>query len=173
MVRPMRIRLQLVLVLALAAAGCDRVGLNPNETRAGWRLTGQSVDAPVRDWSFTESIPKTQLETKAWWGWHSVTVWCVTVDGRLFIATDYRPRPKRWVANLDADPSPSTATSSTSRSRARTSPGSDPALWDRVTSHPNARIGLAGKLYRVRASRVSPASRAPATSSSSSPLLED
>ena len=40
-------------------------------------------------------------------------------DSRLFIATDYRPRPKRWVANLDADP--------------------------------NARIGLAGKLYRVRA----------------------
>jgi len=119
----MRVRLQLVLVLALAVAGCDRIGLNPNKTRAGWRLTGQSVDAPVRDWSFSESIPQAQLETKAWWGWHSVTVWCVTVDGRLFIATDYRPRPKRWVANLDADP--------------------------------KARIGLAGKLYRVRASRVS------------------
>ncbi len=122
MVRPMRMRPEPLLVLALLLAGCDRIGWNPSETRAGWRLSGQTVATPVADWSFSDAIPQAQLETKAWWGWHSVTVWTVSLDGRLFVATDFRPRPKRWVANLDADP--------------------------------HGRIGLAGKLYPVRASRV-------------------
>ena len=54
-------------------------------------------------------------------------------SGRLFVATDYRPRPKRWVANLDANP------------RARiglagkvypvtVSRVTDPTTWDRITA---------------------------------------
>jgi hypothetical protein len=111
-----------LLALALLLSGCDRVGWSPSETRAGWRLPGPSETRPVTDWSFTDSINQAQLETRAWWGWHSVTVWTVSIDGRLFIATDFRARPKRWVANVDADP--------------------------------RARIGLGGKIYPVRLSRV-------------------
>ncbi len=129
----MRVRPEPLLVLALLLAGCDRIGWGPSETRAGWRLPGPSVAERVRDWSFTDAIDQAQLETRAWWGWHSVTVWTVAIEGRLFIATDFRPRPKRWVANVDANP----------RARiglrgkiypVRLSRVTDPALWDRVTS---------------------------------------
>lgn len=88
------------LALALVSlASCGPCGRAPDGTRPGWRLPAAEVDAAVEDWSFTTAVEEIFLETGAPWGWHSVTIWCVAVDGRLFIATDSR-REKRWVQEL-------------------------------------------------------------------------
>jgi hypothetical protein len=118
---------------ALLLFACGEVGCNPRGVDAGWRLRGSEVAEPVSDWSFTDAVKESFLETRAWWGWHSVTVWVVCVDGRLFVATDNRGRPKRWVANLDRDPRARLAIDGRVyplRARRVT----DPALWDRVTA---------------------------------------
>jgi hypothetical protein len=123
--------------LAALACGfcfaCGDLGCNPRDVRAGLRLSGEEVAEPIADWSFTDAAKEAFLETRAWWGRHSVTVWLVSVDGRLFVAGDNRGTRKRWVANLDRDP------------RARLAIGgrvyplrarrvTDPVLWDRVTA---------------------------------------
>jgi hypothetical protein len=95
--------LPLVLAVTLSLS-CSSIGCNPEGVETGWRLRGSEVDDPVSDWSFTDATQEAWLETRTWWGWHSVTVWVVCVEGRLFVATDNRGLRKRWVANLEGDP---------------------------------------------------------------------
>jgi hypothetical protein len=118
-------------LLSLGLAGCDGFGWAPQDTRPGWRLPYPEVEEPVADWGFAAGVEEVALETSAPWGWHSVTVWCGVLDGRLFVATDDAGEAKRWVSGLEAQ----------ARLRigieGRTYPVlsrriSDPALWDGV-----------------------------------------
>jgi hypothetical protein len=96
----------LALALSVATAGplacgpCERA---PDGTRPGWRLPGADVAEPVPDWSFSDAVGEVAFETQAPWGRHSVTIWCATLNGRLFIATDSR-KEKRWVKGLESNP---------------------------------------------------------------------
>jgi hypothetical protein len=118
---------------ALLALACADVGCNPEGVRAGAWLRGAEARELVADWSFTRDAKEAFLETRAWWGRHSVTVWVVDVDGRLFVANDNRTRPKRWVANLDRDRRARIAIAGRVYP-VRAQRVVDPALWDRVTA---------------------------------------
>ena len=86
----------LVVALALAFAGC----IDPSDRRPGTKLTGEAAAAPS-DWSFTDGEPEIAVEVSGLP--HSVTIWCATLDGALFIgARD--PESKRWPAWADANP---------------------------------------------------------------------
>ena len=107
------------LTLVVSCGGDDGA---PRAHRPGRRLPWPEVTEPVRDWSFATAIPEIALETRSGADWHSVTLWCVVVDGHLYVATDSSSRPKRWVQLLNRDP--------------------------------EARVGIGGRVYRVRASAV-------------------
>jgi hypothetical protein len=89
--------------LALAALSCGAGDGAPRGVVPGTRLAWEEVATPVRDWSFASGEDEVALETVTAGGHHSVTVWCVVVGGRLYVATDNR-RAKRWVRLLDATP---------------------------------------------------------------------
>lgn len=87
----------------LLAGACDRIGIAPENVRSGWRLPFEEGSDPVTDWGFAAGSPEIALEVDAPWGWHSVTIWCVVLGGRLYIATDDGRERKRWVRGLDSD----------------------------------------------------------------------
>lgn len=89
----------LVLGLALVLAAC----FDPSDRRPGTRLSGEVAAFPA-DWAFTQGEPEIALEVHGLLGLpHSVTIWCATLDGSLFVgARD--PESKRWPAWADADP---------------------------------------------------------------------
>ena len=75
------ISIWLATALALASLGCQ-----PSETRPGLWLNGESVEAPVADWSFTDAFQNVFIQTSPWYGLpHSVTIWCAAQDGELYI----------------------------------------------------------------------------------------
>ena len=77
------ISIWLATALALASLGCQ-----PSETRPGLWLNGESVEAPVADWSFTDAFQSVFIQTSPWYGLpHSVTIWCAAQDGELFIGS--------------------------------------------------------------------------------------
>jgi len=86
-------------LLGLALAGC----FDPSDRRPGTRLSGDAVALPA-DWLFTAAHPEIAVEVSGFLGLpHSVTIWCATLDGDLYIgARD--PESKRWPAWADADP---------------------------------------------------------------------
>ncbi len=66
---------------------------------AGGKLEGETTAWPD-DWSFTDSIENVLLETNPM-DPYSVTIWCVTVDKRIFIAGV--SQENTWVQNIDAN----------------------------------------------------------------------
>jgi hypothetical protein len=89
----------LVAALGLALAGC----IEPSDRRPGTRLSGELTPLPA-DWSFTDAHDEIALEVSGLLGLpHSVTIWCATLDGALFIGAR-APETKRWPAWADADP---------------------------------------------------------------------
>lgn len=56
------------------------------------------------DWSSAASAREVQLETTDGHTTHLVTLWCVVVDGRLYLATDDSRERKRWVRELRSHP---------------------------------------------------------------------
>jgi len=104
------IALSLALLVAATAGAthgcgsCERPDvLAPRGVTPGLRLPWEEVSTPVTDWSFAAGENEIALETRAPWGRHSVTVWCVVVDRDLYIATDKSGVSKRWVRHLDRD----------------------------------------------------------------------
>ena len=92
-----RARLHLAVACAvLALAACGPVGPIP-----GGKLEGEVVAEPVDDWSFTNPHETIQLETRLE-DPHSVTVWCVAQEGRLYIPSRH-PEKKRWVQHVAED----------------------------------------------------------------------
>ena len=91
-------------LLALLAAACS---LEPSGERPGLWLSGELVREPVPDWSFTDAIPEIAIETRTRYGVpHSVTIWCVAIDGELYVGASFPefPKERRWVSNVRRDP---------------------------------------------------------------------
>jgi len=91
------------LVLVLAAA-CS---LEPSGERPGFGLSGEVAQEAVADWSFTDGIEEIQIETRTGYGLpHSVTIWCVAIDGGLYVGASSPDHPKEryWVRNVRRDP---------------------------------------------------------------------
>jgi hypothetical protein len=88
-----------VLFCVLVAFGC----FDPSDRRPGTKLSGEIAAYPS-DWSFTEAEKEIAVEVTGFLGLpHSVTIWCATLDGELYIgARD--PDSKRWPAWADANP---------------------------------------------------------------------
>jgi hypothetical protein len=81
------------------ASGC----IAPDERRPGLWLPGEAA-APPSDWSFTDAHKEIALEVATpYLLAHSVTIWCVAVDGELFIgARD--PDDKNWPGWVGSKP---------------------------------------------------------------------
>ena len=87
----------LLLCVALASA-CQ-----PSDRRPGLWLSGDPAPLPT-DWSFTDAQREIAIEVRTPWLLpHSVTIWCASVDGALFVgARD--PDEKSWPGWVDRDP---------------------------------------------------------------------
>lgn len=93
-----------MLALMAGLAGCP---LEPSDERPGLGLPGEVVGEPVPDWSFTNGIEEIFIETRTGYGLpHSVTIWCVSIDGDLYVGASAPefPRERRWVRNVRRDP---------------------------------------------------------------------
>ena len=99
---PIPLTLALTLALLIAAAlgsGC----IAPDERRPGLWLSGEAAALP-HDWSFTHAHKEIAVEVAApYFLAHSVTIWCVEVDGALFIAAR-NPDEKNWPGWVAANP---------------------------------------------------------------------
>ena len=95
------LRRSLLASLAICAlfSGC----FAPSERVPGLRLSGDVTAFPA-DWLFTAAQQEIALEVSGFLGLpHSVTIWCATLDGALYIgARD--PETKRWPAWADGHP---------------------------------------------------------------------
>ena len=89
----------LLLVVLLTAIGC----VPPSGARPGLWLSG-SASEPPDEWSFTDAQREIALEVSApYLLAHSVTIWCVSLEGRLYLAAR-NPEEKRWPGWVERDP---------------------------------------------------------------------
>lgn len=87
----------LFLLLSLASA-CQ-----PSDRRPGLWLSGEPAPLPD-DWSFTDAQREVAIEVRTPWALpHSVTIWCASADGALFVAAR-DPDEKRWPDWVERDP---------------------------------------------------------------------
>ncbi len=79
------------------------VGCMPQDRRPGLWLRGEVSSYPT-DWSFTDEHREIALEVRAPYLLpHSVTIWCVSLDQRLYIGAR-APDTKRWPGWVESDP---------------------------------------------------------------------
>ncbi len=84
---------------ALFAAAC----IAPEDQRPGLWLSGEETPAPS-DWAFTDAHKEIALQVATpYFLAHSVTIWCVSVDGTLYIAAR-DPDTKRWPGWVEDKP---------------------------------------------------------------------
>ncbi len=89
--------LLLLLVLACASA-CQ-----PSDRRPGLWLAGEPAPLP-EDWSFTDADREIAIQVNTPYVLpHSVTIWCASTDGKLFVAAR-DPDEKRWPGWVERDP---------------------------------------------------------------------
>ena len=87
-----------LLLLSLLLSACE-----PSDTRPGLWLSGE-VEAFPSDWSFTDEFKLIAVQVATPYGLpHSITIWCVQVEGNLYIAAS-APESKRWPAWVENDP---------------------------------------------------------------------
>ena len=92
------------LVLAVACSAC---WLEPKGERPGFGISGELKTEAVTDWSFTDDIEEIVIETRTWYRLpHSVTIWCVSIDGALFVGAGFPdfPEERHWVSAVKRDP---------------------------------------------------------------------
>jgi squalene-hopene/tetraprenyl-beta-curcumene cyclase len=66
------------------------------DERPGTWLEGEPFVGSVSDWTFTAGIDEIFIETRPWYGLpHSTTIWCVELEGRLYIGS-YGDVEKAW-----------------------------------------------------------------------------
>ena len=86
-----------------ACAGLVLGCIAPDERRPGLWLSGERTAFPS-DWSFTDVHPEIAIEVAApYLLAHSVTIWCVSVEGVLYVAAR-DPDEKNWPGWVAADP---------------------------------------------------------------------
>ncbi len=102
-----RLRISRCMLLSslILLASCE-----PQDRRPGVWLSGELVETPVTDWSFTDEIPEIFVETRTWYGIpHSVTTVCVAHNGTLYVPSVYFeggefPDARFWNRNVVRDP---------------------------------------------------------------------
>ncbi|MFQ5697667.1 MAG: class I SAM-dependent methyltransferase [Myxococcota bacterium] len=90
------------LALVLVAAVLYALRTNPLGPVSGRALTGQVVNEPITDWSFSDAYTTIAVETRPA-APHSVTTICFTLDGALYVPADKGSR-KTWTHFAIADP---------------------------------------------------------------------
>ena len=101
----LRINRSVLLLSLIVIASCE-----PQDRRPGFWLSGELVETPVTDWSFTDAIPEIFVETRTWYGIpHSVTTVCVAHNGTLYVPSIYFdggefPDARLWNRNVVRDP---------------------------------------------------------------------
>ncbi len=87
------------IVLCLLLACVD-----PADRRPGTWLSGEVVEGPVADWSFSDEHPEIFVQVSTpYLIPHSVTIACATLDGMLVVGAR-EPDSKRWPSYVDDDP---------------------------------------------------------------------
>ena len=98
MPRTAPVALASLLLCAAFASACQ-----PSDRRPGLWLAGEPEALPP-DWSFTDAKPEIAIEVRTPYLLpHSVTIWCASVDGALFVAAR-NPDDKRWPGWVERDP---------------------------------------------------------------------
>ncbi len=93
------------LLSLILLASCE-----PQDRRPGFWLSGELVETPVTDWSFTDEISEIFVETRPGYGIpHSVTTVCVAHNGTLYVPSVYFeggefPDARIWNRNVVRDP---------------------------------------------------------------------
>ncbi len=102
----LKIVLGIFVCLVLALVVLRITGLNPHDRMPGLWLTGNLVTTPVADWSFTESVPHVEVQTRTWYLLpHSVTINCLSYNGQLYVSSVFPPGESRsWNENVMRDP---------------------------------------------------------------------
>ena len=101
----LRIRWLVLLLAVPLLAACE-----PKDRRPGLWLSGELVDEPVADWSFTDAHREIFVETRTWYGVpHSVTTVSAAREGTLYVPSVYSeggtfPEARRWNRNVVRDP---------------------------------------------------------------------
>jgi hypothetical protein len=90
------------IALAAVSLACGPIGPIP-----GGALSGEVVEGPVDDWSFTSDIETVQLETRPS-DPYSVNTWIYGEGDRLYLPTslilgDDEPTEREWVRNVLED----------------------------------------------------------------------
>jgi hypothetical protein len=91
--------LALTWLLVSLLTGC----IDPADRRPGLALSGEQPPIPS-DWSFTDAHREIAVQVSTpYWIPHSVTIWCASLDGRLYLgARD--PDTKNWPGWVESDP---------------------------------------------------------------------
>ena len=88
----------LIVTLLTVLSGC----VDPDGTRPGMGLTGEVQTTPA-DWEFTNEHQLVAIEVQTPYLLpHSVTIWCVSREGRLYVAAR-APDTKNWPAWVERD----------------------------------------------------------------------
>lgn len=88
----------LLLCLMVLLGGCG-----PSDRRPGLWLSGE-VQAYPTDWTFADAHQEIALQVGTPYLLpHSVTIWCATLDGDLYLAAS-RPEEKNWPGWVDDRP---------------------------------------------------------------------
>lgn len=93
-----RLRLPLSAILL---AGCT-LALGPCGPIPGGRLSGTEATTPPDDWSIADGVPRCAVEVRPD-SPHSVTVNCMSWQGRLFVSCS-ECEPKTWSSYALQDP---------------------------------------------------------------------
>jgi hypothetical protein len=93
------------VLLVVFATGC----MDPKDRRPGLRLSGEVVNGPINDWSFSDAYQEIFLETQTWYMIpHSVTTVCAGLGEKLYVPSLYYEGgewpSKFWNSNVDSDP---------------------------------------------------------------------
>ena len=76
----------------------------PQDESAGFWLRGEAVESRVADWRFTKDIQEVFIQTTPWYLIpHSTTIWCVELNGGLYIGS-YGNTKKQWEHNVLRNP---------------------------------------------------------------------
>lgn len=84
-------------------------GLEPRQRTPGLWLKGNVATTPT-DWSFVDNVDTVEIETHtSYLVPHSVTTYCVAMNGRLYVDSFYRagavyPHGRSWNENVARDP---------------------------------------------------------------------
>ena len=95
---------RVVWIVALLGSGLLFLACQPKDTRPGFWLEGRGAEELIQDWRFTKDVEEIFVETRTWYGLrHSTTIWCVDLDGRLYIGS-YDDDVKYWEQNVARNP---------------------------------------------------------------------